>query len=1013
MNVKFSTLLAGGLLALSTSAFATDPVVATIGAKLTQATALVSGNTYFIVYDTDATIDKDNSIFLGLQDNAGVAGEVEAFNKVAVNTNDADLTLDNEKIQWIVNKETIAGNTVYTFKNVKTGVKLTFDNASAQVKVKANAKESETTSSYLKGTESGGQFESALTQTNANKKYLKVETTGYSLDETGNAKNIYFYQQAANGDLSATTLNGLMGNGFMFSFPDADPAPASNPFGSKLTAVQVTAEGWNSESVVKTGTYFVSSLADGALDATGKFVSRAKFEASTFVAVSTLGNYNFYGVTAGNGDGFKITTVKGEDLVAHASLAKGKVAFENAQFTVKEPDPLNDKGIYEMEVSPYVASGENAKEEDAVQKENLKVVAFTTAGSTYVTTLTTVNANSTNKLAVSTSNVLAAKDLLKSDAPAVFNIQFTSGKADLKETYSSEYGKYLGIYNNSGYRLLAQGSAFLDLNAPQNQWYVSDVKDGVFTFKNRESETAIKVQLRKTSTENVYDVVSADNSKVNYAYVTEEGTYTRIESTSDVAAVRNAVKALSTGEFQIKLIPATATKGAGYLDLTKEELAQPIQIKFTVANKLLSKNMYVKANTTLKTISLTEDEDYATLWDVVKFAAKEDSIFGKITYAYMKDEKTMETKEVVDKAITTYALKMHDADYYLDYKNATYAIQATDKVAKAQRYILKENKDGSIYLIAADFAVDNAYGSSIDNDTKALNVTNNATLGEVSIYEAATDGSQMELESIELLSTSLEAEPRHASFKSVNGGFLGMDENNDAIIAATQEEAKTLTFWLDTTDVKELTTNFYISQAMPEGLKAAEPRMFLFNPVDSTSYYDEGTASNTKDYSYMLSDKATTKAIFKAATLINKDSINTVIKGEEVGLNKDNGLNRFKFQIKEYDEEEYVIAAGDKYLSSINGKIGFGTLTNALVVTLGEGDATANEAIETEAGVQVISGKGAIMVQGAAGKVITVANILGQTIANQVATSDNVTIAAPAGIVVVAVEGEATKVVVK
>ena len=77
-----------------------------------------------------------------------------------------------------------------------------------------------------------------------------------------------------------------------------------------------------------------------------------------------------------------------------------------------------------------------------------------------------------------------------------------------------------------------------------------------------------------------------------------------------------------------------------------------------------------------------------------------------------------------------------------------------------------------------------------------------------------------------------------------------------------------------------------------------------------------------------------------------------------------------------------------------------------------EEEATANEAIEA-AGVQVIGGQGVVTVQGAAGKVVTVANILGQTIANQVAASDNVTIAVPAGIVVVAVDGEATKVVVK
>ena len=73
---------------------------------------------------------------------------------------------------------------------------------------------------------------------------------------------------------------------------------------------------------------------------------------------------------------------------------------------------------------------------------------------------------------------------------------------------------------------------------------------------------------------------------------------------------------------------------------------------------------------------------------------------------------------------------------------------------------------------------------------------------------------------------------------------------------------------------------------------------------------------------------------------------------------------------------------------------------------------TANEAVEA-AEVTVVAEAGAIVVKGAAGKVVTVANILGQTIANQVAASDNVTIAAPAGVAVVTVDGEAVKVVVK
>ena len=73
---------------------------------------------------------------------------------------------------------------------------------------------------------------------------------------------------------------------------------------------------------------------------------------------------------------------------------------------------------------------------------------------------------------------------------------------------------------------------------------------------------------------------------------------------------------------------------------------------------------------------------------------------------------------------------------------------------------------------------------------------------------------------------------------------------------------------------------------------------------------------------------------------------------------------------------------------------------------------TANEEVAASE-VSVVAVQGAIIVKGAAGKVVTVANILGQTIANQVAASDNVTIAAPAGVAVVTVDGEATKVVVK
>lgn len=77
------------------------------------------------------------------------------------------------------------------------------------------------------------------------------------------------------------------------------------------------------------------------------------------------------------------------------------------------------------------------------------------------------------------------------------------------------------------------------------------------------------------------------------------------------------------------------------------------------------------------------------------------------------------------------------------------------------------------------------------------------------------------------------------------------------------------------------------------------------------------------------------------------------------------------------------------------------------------GSATANEDVALS-DVTVIAGNGQVTVAGAAGKKVVITNILGQTVANTVVTSDNATIAAPAGVVVVAVEGEgAVKAIVK
>lgn len=74
--------------------------------------------------------------------------------------------------------------------------------------------------------------------------------------------------------------------------------------------------------------------------------------------------------------------------------------------------------------------------------------------------------------------------------------------------------------------------------------------------------------------------------------------------------------------------------------------------------------------------------------------------------------------------------------------------------------------------------------------------------------------------------------------------------------------------------------------------------------------------------------------------------------------------------------------------------------------------ATGVEGVTEAATISVVGGEGTITISGAQGKVVTIANVLGQT-TQTVVNSDNAVISVPAGIVVVSVDGKAVKTVVK
>ena len=153
----------------------------------------------------------------------------------------------------------------------------------------------------------------------------------------------------------------------------------------------------------------------------------------------------------------------------------------------------------------------------------------------------------------------------------------------------------------------------------------------------------------------------------------------------------------------------------------------------------------------------------------------------------------------------------------------------------------------------------------------------------------------------------------------------------------------------------------------------------------------------------------------------------TVVDGKEVLVaTKANaakkikgGLDNFQYQIIKDEEgsDEYVIRLTDKYqyVRVINNMLTLDADKKkaARFYIESQSAPTANEDIATSE-VKVIAGEGNVTIAGAAGKKVVISNILGQVVANTVISSDNATIAAPAGVVVVAVEGEAAvKAIVK
>ena len=797
--------------------------------------------------------------------------------------------------------------------------------------------------------------------------------------------------------LSAQDLNDVNRGSFSLTYKFSDSEPATvNAFDRELKAFS-----YNSNM------YLATAWPESANEK--DYLTDAEFKVSEFIVADPNDNWN---IKAHDefGESAKFVVKRGDALQANVNagqLKAGKYAIENAQFQVYKS--VNTDG-YVLQLN--TVKGLNDKKDAVVASYTVEVALVDDQQGRLVTTVMSYFGEEDGELkkgaSITNKRSVAVKDFLSTESAKVFNIKFVSkneaatGLTEKEKATKSEYNKYLAI-NGDATSLLAHGSDFANLNAPENQWIVTNANPDAktFTFTNREDgQTSFTVELISTDIDNVYELRSGSEVNVDYAYVDEDGKYNRVD------------KNFSLNGKKVALEAVTPDTEAGYVS-TYLDNAGLTRIMFSSEQNTVAADVFVtavqKSNETISNVNVNKDEDLAAQFSIVKFDdARTSTALSDTIYAYNNyviwDTANNTTKVITDGdtiAVVSYAFKQLRADgkdFYLTDNAGQWKVEEVEKVADAPRFIVKENKNGSYSLIKATSGYFrnnvNVSAQTYDVATSSSTVTPSKGI----YYNYAKETYTMHFLK-ETPGTSFNHVPQHVTMESVNGGYIAMNaENNNGIIAPvptlkadyTKED---LTFWLDTTDSEAVTPSFMISKA----------GNYMYNATDSLNRYNGGTASEekVKEFALNVNGADLPRVIFQSADLTKVEDI-----------------ENYKFQIVQSpeSEEEYIIKSlnGYNYVAAHNQQLYISTKVDAalrLIVTPAEAP-TSNEGVSTTE-VKVVANNGSINVKNAAGKNVVVSTILGQVVANEVLTSDNATINVPAGIVVVAVEGESFKVNVK
>ena len=1061
MNKKFSTLMAGFLLtsAFASAQFSIDP------SALKQAGAVDKDKKYFVIQDKDGdgAISAADQLLSVTKDGKDLTYAANNFANIGTSGDKREVG----NFVWTL-KETTDGTVnpvkFYSLLNEAEGVYLTFDISDANaVKVIDNSDNS--TAGYNKDKSLVGWFmaaasagNTALTQKQtwhiypAGKAFnnalvfnnidasvdagASVDNGASTSSATGTKIILCVYKDEQKADIKK--MNDTMGgNGFNLALTaDADKYKANNFFEElNLKALEVASDlslaTEKGNAIVPAGTYL--ALADELpADFDGVLDSETEFKAITFVAVDPKTNLDITQATRAEGEGFSFKKVKGSDFfffnapgTDQGESKDAEIYVGNACFTIINPT-LGNTDTYQIYTDKARFVKEKGKKEQIGGKKmfiggiiDQKTDATTKDDIYYVVT---AGEGLTFKL---TNSTLYRPALLlnETDAPAVYNIQFVSGK----DEEDSEYGQYLTLSSANGGNFGLTSVVDIDPMDPMFQFVVTsvDTVKRIATFTNRQTKVGVEMSLYKSGDAFTVYTTSTPTTGSN-------GWKLSVEKTDGISGSENEVVtfgSIDLDKTMIKLEPVTVedkfatfvnrAENAGLVTfaLAKNEEATP---EFYVGAKLDEDGKFDTSDAALRAY---EDGLDATQFKLVK--NEKDDKFNMVVnpYVFVKDGRVVASDEQDTVAYYTYKVEAFNPDNADKYNFQIGSSNIELKKDGTMNVIVKQNIDGSVSLInAVNTTILTANGAQyieVNDGTGTSALKNKGKAWEIGgNYDLATklSGGLKTFIVEESPAVSYEAVPQHVSLAITRGGFMTMDENNDAFMAIANEASEDLTFWLDTVYSDQQIPSFYITKG----------GKFMYNSIDSAKYYNSrgNYRYNLENKKYNNNDEIA-KLIFKSGELVSSDTLQTTVDNKTVKVaaidraTKDikGGLHKFQFQIVRAEEggDEYVIRQGYDYVCQYNSYF-FLQADKAAAYRFEiekQSTPTANEGIATSE-VKVLAGEGNVTIAGAAGKKVVVSNILGQVVANTVVSSDNAVIAAPAGVVVVAVEGEAAvKAIVK